>query len=764
MTQNEFSTLRGALAALDGKIRRAWTVRGAAFTCAALCAAAVFSFLLDYFLDLPLAVRAVHLVLMLVGIGLVARWALVRPLRVRASETDLAQAVEHGAPELRDRLASALDFEKRMADASEPESAVMMAGVVREAASQVARIDPGLLVDARPARRALGVAAAAAALLAGVALALPDDFAIWLARGVMLRGVAWPRRTHIRVLDFPVDGPKVITRGDDLRVVAVADGEKPSELTLHFEELSDPDPARGPDAKPEVTFAETRRMYPVEGDDARHAFDFHAVSASFRFWVTGGDDQDEEPLYSVLALVPPRVASITGKITYPAYSGLADAVVRDANFETLKGSRVEMTIAANMQLASARMVPADASVAPTGVPLAPDGKSMTLKLDVDKSLDFHLELTAQRGHTNRADDDVFHIRAAEDRPPELRVLYPPARLYRTPNGIVPVKLVAKDDFRVDKIAMEVKLGAASVAEAALWPKDGAPAAADPRRVDSYRPLDLAEIGGGDKGVAVKPGDVLHLTIRAVDSAGNETSSGDLAVETLSAEDFERRLSQKQGTLREDLAVVIRNHVRAHVSIGELMKSVAGRAPDASEVDRGRALQVDDARVGADLGQFLNGIRQVFDSYVLDRVGADSTIDKLLPLYHEALAKPSDQEVFPASLYKKIVEEKRADRVYDPEVLGALLDILDLGEHASEEVSPALCRALAAFASEPAHDRAELDRADASAKELGLLLTEIDQKMQRWGELSLLIEMAREIRDTQGRLSKDPSDAKGLAPK
>ena len=53
----ELATVRGVLGALRAKIRLAWTIRGVSITAAALCAAAVLSFALDYLLDLPLAVR-----------------------------------------------------------------------------------------------------------------------------------------------------------------------------------------------------------------------------------------------------------------------------------------------------------------------------------------------------------------------------------------------------------------------------------------------------------------------------------------------------------------------------------------------------------------------------------------------------------------------------------------------------------------------------------------------------------------------------------
>lgn len=752
----ELETVRGLLASLRAKIRRAWTIRGLSITATALCVAAVCSFGLDYFLDLPLLVRAVHLCVVLAAMGVVLNRALLRPLRSAMPEQDLAQAVEHGAPDLRDRLLSALDFETRVGDASETESRELMAGVVRDAAVVAGRLDAGLLVDTRPARRALGLATAAAAVLVAVALSAPADFSLWLQRGLLLSDIPWPRRTHLTLADFPASGPRVVTRGDDLRIVAVAEGDQPSEVVLHYEELADPDPSKGAAAEPDVTFTDTRRMYAVEGEEGRYAFDFRAVSASFRVWVTGGDDQDEAPLYTVLALVPPRVASIAGKVVPPAYAGLPEAEVRDASFEVLKGSHVELAITTNMPVAVARIVPADSATITT-VPLGADRKSMTLSFDVNQSIDFHLELTAAEGQTNRAEDDVFHLRAGEDRAPDLRVLYPPARLYRTPNGIVPLKFVAKDDFRVAAVSLDVMLGSAPFGSSDLWPAAGAPTPADSKRVDAYRPFDLLQFAG-DRGPQLKPSDVLHLTLKATDSHGNTTASGDLAVELLSEEDFERRLSQRQGTLREELALVRRNQQRTRAAIADLRTNATG-APE-----RSRDVQVDQGRVTNDLAQFLKGIQQVFDSYVLDRVGAGTTIDKLLPLYHEALAKPSDEEVFPASLYQRIVADKRADRLYDPDVLGALLDIMDLGDRATSEVSPAVYKSLVAWTSQTTHDPAELERAEKSATELAALLAEIDQRMQRWGELNLLIEIARDIRNTQDQLSKDPAGTKGLAPK
>jgi hypothetical protein len=552
-----------------------------------------------------------------------------------------------------------------------------------------------------------------------------------------------------------------VTRGEDLRLVALAEGDHPQELVLHYLELTDPDPSKGENAPAEVIHTDMRRMYPVEGEDGRYAFDFHAVSASFRVWVTGGDDQDDLPVYEVVALVPPRVASIAGKIVYPAYAGLPEKPVSDASFEALRGSRVDLDLTTNMPVTSARIVPAD-NAQTTAVPVGPDGRSLHLSFELAQSVEFHLELTAARGQSNRADDDVFRLRAVDDRAPELRVLYPPARLYRTPIGIVPVKFVAKDDLRVAKATLELSNGAKVLGSTDLWPRKGVETAPT-ARIDVYEPLDLKQFAG-DSGPELKPTDVLQLTLKVIDSRGNETTSGALAIEILSVEDFELRLSQKQGTLREDLAVLMRSHQRATTALAELRRSLGSSAPDAVALGRGRDVQVDEGRVGNDITQFLGGIRQVFDSYVLDRVRAGPTIEKLLPIYAEELARPSEDVVFPESLYARIVEERRADRIYDPETLGALLDIMDLGDRASSTAAPAVYKALQSWGTEESHPAALLEQAEKAAADLTSLLVQIDQRMQRWGDLNMLIEIARDIRNTEENLSKGPAGTRGTAPK
>jgi hypothetical protein len=751
----ETAPVHALLAAVRARLRRSQFLRGAGLVVVALCSAVLASFALDWLLDMPVLVRAVHLALVVFGLAALARWAFL-PLRTVPSDADLASAIEHDVPEFQDRFASALDFERRLTDADEPESREMMAAAVRDAAAIAGRLDGSLLVDGRPARRSILLALGATTAVFAAALAFPDEFGLWIRRGLLLHDVSWPRRTTIVVEGFPESGPLTITRGEDLRIVARADGTRPADLDLHLEELTEA--AEG--EEPAVAFRDVRKMFPVPDQPGRYAFDFRAVSASFRFWVTGGDDTDRAPVYEVRSLVPPRVASFSARVEAPAYTGLPAVEVRDPVFEALSGSRITLGFTANMPLASARLVPSEGT-APDLV-LADDGRTLSASFELTGTLEFHLELRARAGHANRNEDDVFRIDAATDRPPTVRMLHPHGRVAATADAIVPVKFLAEDDFGLGEATLDVRQGGNAAWTAKLWPgaapsaAPAAPAAArtgPQKRVHVYRAMDLRAFQG-DAGVQVKSGDVLTLQVRAKDTGGLSADASEVAIEVLSPEEMAQRLTGEMSRLRDDLLQVRRAQRRTVGAIRELGQAAAA-APDAAALRRARDLQVDQGRAVNDVSRFTTGIERVLDAHVLDRLGAVPTVERLLPLYDEFLAKEPDDSgaVFPEALYARILEEKRANRLYDPEVVGILLDVMDLSERLRETEGPAAYDALERWAADGAHASTDLDVAAREAQQVLSTLDAIDERLQKFEDLAAIVQLARTIREAQDSLTK-----------
>ena len=755
--------VRTVLADLRGRLRSVRLVRAAALIAAGIAGLLVVSFVLDRLLDLPHPVRVVHLIVAIGTLGALAAWA-TRPLRARVSDEDLAQALEDVVPELKDRVASALDFERRLDDPNERESREMMRIVIRQAAAFASRVRATTLVDGKPAKRAAGAALAAAAVLVATAAIAPIDFAYWVRRGLLLQDIEWPRRTTITVLDFQADGPRTVTHGEDLQIVALVEGTRPRELRLHYEALTFELSEDGEEAV--VTETDTRRMFPIEDEDGstgRYSFQFRAVSTSFRFWVTGGDDDDRDPVYVVRSMIPPRIASISGSVTYPDYSSLPPATVQEASFDVLEGSHVTLNLRANMPLSSARMVREDGAV--EELTIAPDesgASTLTLELTPHEDVAFHIELTAAAGQRNREEDDRFLIRAVADREPDIRVLFPVGRLYRTPNGLVPVKAVIRDDFGVAAAALSVETGDAVVLTSPLHPHMGSAAteSAAPRRVDVYQSLELAALSAGDA-PAARAGEVLRLFVRATDNDRQEATAPELTIEVLSPEELERRLAQRQVGLRDQLTQLRSHQRRTLDGIRSLRADLDDRQADAAALDRGRDLQVDQGRVTNEIDQFLRGIHRVFDAYVMNRLGSIPTIDRLLPLYDAALAPPVDdaEDVFPRSLYAQIVTEKRERRLYDPEILGTLLDIMDIGDLAVMELSPEVYEALRSWADGEEARPEILAEAQRRAEELEEKLRELDRRMDRWEDLNEIIELARQIEIRQRQIA-EPLDPGG----
>jgi len=754
--------LRRLLAQLRGRVRRTWTQRGLGLVIAAACVAAVVSFVLDYTLDLPLAVRVLHLLAIGIFLAIVAWRTIAKPLRIPLGDEDLAQAVEHGKPEFRDRLISALNFERRLADPDEPESRELMAQVVSEARTLAASTGTADLIDARAARRALALGVGGLVLLLAVAATAGDAFGMWLRRGVLLEDVSWPRRTHIRVAGFPEDRPLVVTRGDDVRIVAEVLGDIPRELSLHYEELADGSTFDDP----EIVFSDVRTLYPSESDERRFARDLRSVSASFRFWVTGGDDDDDRPLYSVHTVIPPRIASVSAAITYPGYSGLAPETRDLPNLSVLEGSRVEYTLVTNMPLASARLVPlrigpddeAPQDQAPTELVVQGEqSDTLQIELTVVRTQRFHLELVAAEGHVNRSEDDVFHLIATRDRAPRIQIHYPDTRKFRTPEGLIPLKARISDDFGLLSVRLDVTRGSGAVISLPIWPTE-IPGPGRNREIPVYVPIDFVTLhtAGAERTMPILPSELVHLVLRAEDNTGQESESGEMTIEILTREAQQKRLAEEQTRLRSMLIRLHGNQQRIRDDVRRLFDRLRDEPADSAALDAARRAQVDQGRITNELTQFLRAMQRVLDAYTLNRLGNVPTLERMLPVYDEFLSRPTDSAdgVFPPALYAKLLAEKRAERLFDPDVLGAVLDILDLSDQAVESLSPSVYAALLEWGRDQRHPRDVLQTALERADELDALLTRLEERMQRWEHLNEIIEILSGLANTEDELSKE----------
>ena len=167
------AALPGVVRQRLGGLRRrhlavAWT-EGAALMVGALVVLIAVQLLGDWFLDLPLPVRAILLVADVVALGWLVWRGLVRPWRQRLTSATAALRAEKTFPSLRGSLISAVQLSQGT-DTGTVSPGLLSAVVTRAAASVQPLKFAQIIPAARAGRLALGCVALLAAALAVIAL------------------------------------------------------------------------------------------------------------------------------------------------------------------------------------------------------------------------------------------------------------------------------------------------------------------------------------------------------------------------------------------------------------------------------------------------------------------------------------------------------------------------------------------------------------------------------------------------------------------
>ncbi len=486
------------LDAVRKTIRRLFALDGAARLALAVGIFLAAVFAVDWTLILPAPVRLAALAGGVLLAGTIAWRRLVRPLRVRISDDDLAVLVERRHPALEDRLISAVQLSRE--PATPRQSPELVEALVKEAGRTSAGMDFGrVVVRRRVGRRAFAAAVLAALLATGAALS-PELASIYFNR--LLGGSRrWPQRTRLRVLDFE-NRSKIVARGDDLAIAVACEGVRPSKVALEYA-------FEGGESGREW-------MSPLQG--GRFQCLFPRLTGPFTFVVKGGDDVTEE--HSVRTLDPPSLESVRVFLEYPPYMRRADTPPdrpeTSGNVVAPFHTKVRFEALANEDLKAAAMTLGSKGkerTTPLEVAAAPDGRRRSIPgaFTVDEPYgEYSLQVTAVNGLTNR-DPIRFTVRGVEDRPPEIVVLDPQGDEFVTDLCARPLEAGVKDDYGISRIALEHRIRAQQARDWASLDFTREQNSRDygETAIRSRHVLDISRMG-------LQPGDHVELRFRAED--------------------------------------------------------------------------------------------------------------------------------------------------------------------------------------------------------------------------------------------------------
>jgi hypothetical protein len=506
-------------------------------------------------------VRAIATLAILAATGFVA-WKFALPAwRTRPSLLSVAQRIEQRWPELGDRLSSSLAFLGQEESDALAGSAALRRAVVAETMSKAEQLPFSAAIDGRPTWR-VGIISAFVLLTAvGLAIVFPAGAKLVLARTLNpWTSATWPRRHQ---LDIEKASERLAKGADFEAIVIDRAGPLPEVVTIEYQFEDD-----GKTQSREMKLLDGKMVHRLEG-----------VTRSFRYRATGGDDTSMD-WRDLQVLEPPTITSLTAKVLPPAYTGWP-AAASTPDFRALEGSRIELTGTVDKPIQSAALklegagTPTEAAIA-----VSSDGLSFTLPASADKpwllsqANAYALELTSVEGFTTTSARN--DLRVVPDRPPAVVVEQPADNVSVTPQAVLPLRVLVKDDLAIARIELkylrsdeseageqtvELYVGREQAEAVKVSPLKEGTLAGESRTVE-YN-WNLAEI----KNLA--PGVTLTWHVSSSDFKPQAGLSPAQRLVIISQEELEDRIAQRQNAILLQLQEVLRKEQKSRSDVAAL---------------------------------------------------------------------------------------------------------------------------------------------------------------------------------------------------
>jgi hypothetical protein len=413
-----------------------------------------------------------------------------------------AALVEQKHPELHNQLINALQLGRGSANGFSP---VLIQAIVSDAARATADLEMTDSVDGKPLKRAALIAAVAAVVVAGYALAFTPRFANGIAR-VLLPAADIPAYTATRIVEESVKpGSTRVPEGAVVTIEARATGEVPAVATL-YRQVGDR--------------WQSSVMQPDKSASDLFRITLPQANESFRYYIAAGDGRSRE--HRVEVVKRPQIVRLSVTYTLPAYTSQPPRRVTefDGEISQLAGTRVELELKASKPLHEAKLVTREGEVIvldKAGDEQSARGVFFLWGRDAKASGDiagrllhapttYQIKLLDSDGYDN-ADPLWRTITLVRDQAPSVAITTPGRDVQVKPDAAVPLTVEARDDYGLGEIRILYRVNdEPTPRELAHFPHDGPP---------QLQSSDVFEWKLGS-GQSFKPGDTVQYWATAVD--------------------------------------------------------------------------------------------------------------------------------------------------------------------------------------------------------------------------------------------------------
>ena len=375
------------------------------------------------------------------AVAAAATWAIYRwwylPNRRPLHPLAVAQRIESRFPQLRDALASSIEFLEQSEDDATAGSAQLRRHVITHAQTEAEGLDLDGVIDRQPLRRAARWLAVVFAVFAFCIAWDASAVGIALARLVAPMGsTAWPRDNHLAFRNVP----KRLAAGQTFEVELVdTAGPLPDDVRIEYRFATDV-------GRRSISEAMNRAgdVMIARRENVREPFAFRA---------TGGDD-DTMRWNWVEVVEPPQLESLAVTVHPPAYTRLP-AVSAERHLEVLAGTGIEVSGTAREPLGAARILIDDQK--PIMATITADAAGHERRAFYVAPQDFvarasgpyRLELADPDGLAGVVGQ--WNLRVLQDEPPNVSWRWPSDNLYVVARAVLPIELVVSDDLAIHRV-------------------------------------------------------------------------------------------------------------------------------------------------------------------------------------------------------------------------------------------------------------------------------------------------------------------------
>lgn len=475
---------RKLLRRLSG-VRRAWRIHAVAHGIAFIIVCAGIPLIIGILAGAGYPWRQILLFISLVAALFFLINNIARPLFKTLRPDDVALFIEAKAPELKDRLVSAVQLLQEQEREEYRADASMLAALAAEADNAAEGVPLKRLFPL--GKTAALVSGAAAIAVLGATLCSRSGGATAFVSPPYL-----PRRERVELAHVtgdvvaPAGGSVTISASfaEDLKtapsLLIIREGLPPSETRMH-------------------SAPRDRREFRVLLRDLTGSLSYRVAYRDFR----------SRP-YRIKVVEPPHILSLRMSLAYPAYTGLLpETKEENGDIQAPVGTRVRLEVTGSSPIGRAAIE--FIGVRSTGMSLKGDRIAAGV-FTVSGNGRYRVRLTDRYGFSN-TDPPVYRIAAAPDQPPQIELLQPDRDVSIPKTTVISLKGTARDDYGVTRVTLRWRLLQSNHKGSAI-----VPVAAGPELTFDF-PWDMNRVDA-------TPGDAIEYSLTAADNcrAGGPHSS------------------------------------------------------------------------------------------------------------------------------------------------------------------------------------------------------------------------------------------------